>query len=90
MTNDTLVIPTVHMNGTGKETLLREYVNAMNAVEKAVEALAQVTVHGRDYYVQGPDWIHAAMLQRCNQFEKLRAVRDELEMIAVAISEQGK
>jgi hypothetical protein len=85
-----LMIPTVHMNGTGKETLLREYVNAMNALDMAIDALRFITVHGRDYYPQGNDAINDAMAQRASHFEKLEEVRFEIEAIAVAISEQGK
>ena len=88
MTN--LIVPSVNLNGTSKEALLKEYVNAMNAVEKAIEMLAQVTVHGRDYWPQGGNVIHLAMHQRSAQFTHLRAVHAELESIAIAISEQGK
>lgn len=87
MTN-TLVIPTIHLNGTGKETLLREYVNAMNAVEAAIVALQEVTCHGRDYYPQGKEAITASMEQKQRQWLKLKEVHDELETIAIAISEQ--
>jgi predicted ATPase len=88
MTN-TLIIPTVHMNGTGKQTLIEEYVNAMNAVQTAIDALAQITVHSRDYYPQGNDAINEAKYQWNKQYDELMTVRNELEAIAIAIDEQG-
>jgi hypothetical protein len=84
----TLVVPTIHLNGTGKKALLSEYVAAMNALHLAIDALHNVTVHGRDYYVQDENAIFVAMEQRREQFAKLESVRSELEAIAIAIDEQ--
>ena len=89
MTNP-LIIPTVHLNGTGKDTLVNEYVNAMSAMDKAIETFRKITVHGRDYYPQGNNAINEALHQRSKQLEELMTVRNELETIAIAISEQGK
>ena len=48
-----MMIPTIHLNGTSRDTLLSELESAHAAVSAAIDALRQVTVHGRDYYVQG-------------------------------------
>lgn len=45
--------PYVHFNGTGRDTLLREYQAANNALNAFCYALAQVTCHERDYYPHG-------------------------------------
>lgn len=44
-------LPTIHLNGTGKETLLREYYAAYKAAKIALDALQNTTCHARDYYV---------------------------------------
>ena len=48
-----MMIPSVHLNGTSQKNLLAELETAYSAVNAANDALRQVTVHGRDYYVQG-------------------------------------
>lgn len=50
-----MMIPTVHLNGTGKASLQAELRTAYEALEDALKALRSVTVHGRDYYPQGPE-----------------------------------
>ena len=53
-------LPTVHLNGTPQETLLKDAEKLSNAVDKAYDIVSQavrdskVGLHGRDYYVQDP------------------------------------
>lgn len=83
---DSLVIPTVHLNGTGKEGLVNQLMEAAFAVRNASEALAKARPHGRDYYVQAdPDALRKATDQHEDRMHKLRQVYDELEHIAVKI-----
>jgi hypothetical protein len=39
--------PTLHLNGTGKITLRDGYANAYDAIDKAIEALANAELNGR-------------------------------------------
>jgi hypothetical protein len=73
-----MMIPTVHPNGTGKQALLREVEAAHTAMEAAMAALAQVTVHGRDYYVQGPQAYLQARHEMDNRQAALRSAAAEL------------
>ncbi len=58
-----MTYPTVHLNGTGAEDLLRQYQDAYHAVERALEVVARSCPHGRDYYVQA-DPQAAAWIER--------------------------
>jgi hypothetical protein len=48
--NATAFVSPVHsLSGTGKDTLTKEYRDAVTAVKNAIEALDAITIHGRDY-----------------------------------------
>ena len=83
--SDDLMIPTVNMNGTSKDELVRELREAFDAVCTAIDKHADCTVHGRDFYVQGPDAINAALFQRRARSQKLWDVRNELQNIIIAL-----
>lgn len=84
-----LAKPTIHMNGTGKDSLLEDYENARTAVEAAVEALRKIECNARDYYQQGPEAWEKARTQHYDRIGKLTAVAEELEQIAIHISDAG-
>lgn len=77
--------PTVNLNGTSRNVLIEEYDNALEKLRDALTALSQVTVHGRDYHLNGGDIIAAWNEQRarCNKIvsviEDLQKVREHLE-----------
>jgi hypothetical protein len=48
-----MIKPTLHLNGTSRGQLLREYRELQAAYYRVMEAEANLTVHGRDYYPQG-------------------------------------
>lgn len=43
-------LPVVHLNGTGRDTLVSEYLKASKALDAFCAAFAEVTCNGRDYY----------------------------------------
>ena len=47
-------LPTVHLNGTSRDMLLRGEMKVHDALNKLSEALGECEFHGRDYYVQDP------------------------------------
>ena len=52
--------PALHMNGTSQADLFNQYLNAVLAIEAAIDAVGQAAPHGRDYYTQTPeDWQEA-------------------------------
>jgi len=82
-----LMKPTVHMNGTSRESLLEGYCNAINALQEAGSKLAAAAPNGRDYYVQGGDATKLAMDQHYARMAKLKEVIAELETIAMHVAD---
>jgi hypothetical protein len=84
-----LSIPTVHLNGTSKESLLEQLRRAVEAVNRASDAVSSASPHGRDYYVQAdPDAFTMAARQHAARIIKLRDIAKELEDIAVGVLDQ--
>ena len=80
-----LAIPTVHLNGTSRESLLEQLTSASDAVYEAIKAVANACPNGRDYYTQSGNAIQEALRQHANRLHNLTAVRQELVEIAEAI-----
>lgn len=85
-----LIVPTVHLNGTSRDDLLEQNVNAMHAVAAAMRALEAAAPNGRDYYPQAPNAITAAKEQHGDRLRSLADVHKELETIATAIADAGR
>ncbi len=81
----TLIVPTVHLNGTSKQELLDQLCEAITALHAAGKALARACPNGRDYYVQSATAIGQALDQHEARMNKLREIVTELEAIAEAI-----
>lgn len=80
-------LPTVHLNGTSKRMLLEGYQNAWQSLQTTIETLAKAECHPRDYYVHpDPDAYIKARDQRDKQFEDLRRIQQEIEVIVHHIS----
>jgi hypothetical protein len=75
--------PSVHLNGTGKTTLTKEYDAAADALETFREKFGQITCHGRDYYVQGPDAYSKARDERNEIWAHISAVEAYLNDIRI-------
>jgi hypothetical protein len=82
-----MLVPTIHLNGTSRESLLQGYCNAVHALQQAVTAVALACPHGRDYYPQGDGAIHMAMREHEARITKLLEVIKELETIAEKVSD---
>jgi len=84
------ITPTVHLNGTSRESLLYQVQGAVGALDRATHALAEAWPHGRDYYPQGPEALKAAEAQFAEWSTQLRAVHDGLLALATRIWEAGR
>jgi hypothetical protein len=75
----TLRIPTVHINGTSKESLMDQLRNAHTAISDAMDVLAKAAPHARDYYVQQDETAtNEATAQHRARLVKLQEVQAEL------------
>lgn len=90
MSNATLTVPTIHLNGSGAESLREGYIDAYQAVEAAIQAVMAAAPHGRDYYVQPGDAYEAARAEHVSRLARLLTVKDELEALALAVSRQQR
>lgn len=79
-------IPTIHLNGTSRDELLRGYVNALDALREAEIAVAQTIPHGRDFHVQGDMALERAHREHIDRMRKLRGVFSDLSAIAETVA----
>jgi len=89
MSNPTNVTaPVINLNGTSGEALMQELRTAGEAVREAIEAVGNMTVHGRDFQTVGPDVYRQARIEQTARLEKLRSVLDEIRSLQEAVYEQ--
>ena len=75
----TPALPTIHLNGTGADSLQREYRAVRRAIAAAADALAAATCHQRDFYPQEPGTWERARAERAEAFRLLQQVSDYAE-----------
>jgi hypothetical protein len=73
-----VVLPIVHLNGTGCETLVNQRLSLYHALQNAIEKLRQMAPNGRDYYVQ-PGLYEQALAQHDRRMAVLGAMLQEIE-----------
>ena len=83
-----MIVPTIHLNGTGKERLIEPLCDASHALTDAYEALKQTAPNGRDYYPQGPDALRQATEEHHARLRKLDAIKAEIDALTLAIDDQ--
>lgn len=81
-------IPTIHLNGTSRETLIDDYSKAAHAVSDAISALKGTEPNGRDYYVQREGALAKAQLEHVDRLQRLEDVHRELMQIWEGIDRQ--
>ena len=82
-----MIFPTIHLNGTSKQSLLDQTLDAGRAVQAAIKALENASPNGRDYYPQGADAIKLAIDEHAARVNKLKEVFDDLTTLAIRISD---
>lgn len=76
-----MTFPTIHLNGTARETLTEDYQAASLAIAAACRVLEAASPNGRDYYTQGADALSAAETEHRSRLQRLIDVRTEIETI---------
>jgi len=79
MASTTTTLPTIHLNGTGADSLYREYRAVRKAIAAAADALAAATCNQRDFYPQEPGAWQQARSEREQAFKLLQQVSDYAE-----------
>lgn len=78
-------LPTIHLNGTSKQSLIDGLCEASGAIGLAYASLKQTAPNGRDYYPQGPAALEAAIAEHNGRLLRLDAVMDEVDELIRAI-----
>jgi len=78
--------PTIHLNGTTRDELIRQNCDAAEAVRVAIQAVRNAQPNGRDYYPQGDGAIDEALRQHRRRMQDLEAIERELMEIAENIA----
>lgn len=76
-----MILPTIHLNGTGRETLRATYDAAAERLQDFVDAWGRVEFNARDYYVQGNEAFPAAQDERQAMALKIRELTAYLQAI---------
>ncbi len=82
--------PTVHLNGTSKQALLDQQIDAINALRVAASAMRAASPHQRDYYVkkdQAVAWARARE-EHVLRLRAIDALINELTEIAKEVADQ--
>jgi len=77
-----MIKPSIHRNGTSAAALLESYVDAGNAITRALDALTEAQPNARDYYVQGDGAFDAAMAEHRKRINCLRGVLADMQVLA--------
>lgn len=80
-------LPTIHMNGTSRDQLIEGYIDAITAIEYAIDAVKYAAPNGRDYYPQGPDAMAQAGDEHLLRLKALDKIAAELRALAEHCSE---
>jgi len=84
-----MMVPSIHLNGSSKESLLDDVHEARMALAAAISALGKCWPNGRDYYPQGDGALLKAKVEWQERFNRLTIVEAELTLLEHAISEGG-
>jgi hypothetical protein len=80
----TLTLPTVHLNGTSRDTLLDGYLAARDALQLAMDAVQAAAPNARDY--MQPSGYALATEEHAVRWTRLADTAGELSTLAEHIS----
>lgn len=81
-----MIVPSIHLNGTSRDDLVRQCVQATTALQTALQKLEMATPHPRDYYVQNdPNAGKTARAEHRRRCELVKSVLDEMQALGEAI-----
>jgi hypothetical protein len=74
-----MILPSVHLNGTGRTMLLDGYKEAYEKLQEFKDSFHTIEFNARDYYVQSPTAFSEARTQRDSQLNAVRRLMEYLE-----------
>jgi len=88
MSEKKLIVPCIHMNGTGENALRVVMENAYTELGEAEEALHECAPNGRDYYPYSPQAYERARSEWRHRMLLIQQVRTELDELIGGIDER--
>lgn len=86
---ETEIKPTVHLNGTGKDSLFKQACEVASVCFDLLKALSDAAPNGRDYYLQkDPDAFKKARVEFEIDAKNVKTLMDKWQEIATLIDEQ--
>ena len=80
--------PTIHINGTSRDSLLEGYGDAYHAMHQAREAVQNTAPNARDYYVNpDPSAYTAATAEHYARLKVINGVMEELVALADVVAD---
>ena len=76
-----LAMPTIHLNGSNRDTLMEGYIATLDTLRHALEALQAAAPNARDY-VKAEGTFCMAQNQHFTRLARLRETLDEMNTIA--------
>jgi hypothetical protein len=67
-----MITPTLNINGTSKEELIRGRIDGIDAIEAAIKILKLITPNGRDY----PSNVDQCIADRNEHYARINQLRD--------------
>lgn len=83
-----MIVPTIHLNGTSKQSLLDDLDEAFSALNEAFDKLKRTAPNGRDYYLQGEEAFIKAGDAHTTRLRKVHDVIGEIQELMIAIDRQ--
>ncbi len=77
MESVSVISPIVHLNGTGREELLRQRLELYHALQEVETKLGQASPNARDFYVEPGRW-EKALAQHERRLGVLGGLLDEV------------
>jgi flavin-binding protein dodecin len=77
-----MIKPTIHLNGSSRESLTEKYLNAASALREALIQLEAAEPNARDYYVQDSYTFAIAQAEHSARLKVVRMALAEIEALA--------
>lgn len=83
-----MIVPIVNLNGTSREELKEQFLEANRKAGELLKALAYAMPHGRDYQTaKDPMAFSQAAKEHTARLEAVRQIQNEMMHLAMAVEE---
>jgi hypothetical protein len=85
-----MMTPTIHLNGTSKEVLMEQVLDALNGLRGALNAMEAAAPNARDYYPQLDRAFERARKEHEERCMRVRKVMEEYGLMLDTIDSEIK